>query len=253
LKKKKVADPASDTSESSTQETTRSSEQETQVATAQETAKQEVTGNTTDAPKSPEQTSTGSETDQGKAKDANENGRINKVVHTKSISIKDSLAGNIPKVETSQEKATEDIIEEKTSVTEHPGEEIVITSELIVEAWNAYAESIKVDQPRIYNTLVQCQPSLDPSGRIHIVMSSHAQKDNFSLRIKPEIVKYFRENVKNIEYSIESTVKDNGDVQKKVYTDEDKMNFLIKKIGLNLHTMYTSLQLYILKKVLITI
>lgn len=155
-----------------------------------------------------------------------ENGN-GKMVHTKSISIKDTLKGasgiNAPVVETKQEETVE-------TPKEAEGKEIVaITHEAIVSAWNEYAESIKESQPRIYNTLKHCQPVLDSLGIIRVELTSNAQRDNFTQRIKSGVVKYLQGKLGDQEYQIESSVVSNGETQKKVYTDEDKMNYLVKK------------------------
>ncbi len=187
---------------------------------------------TTDSPKQslPEQDKVDTEPvvakkEEPSAQVENGNGKENKWVYTKSISIKDTLKGEAQKKEPEPGDKTGDKPAEGVS----PDNEILITSELILASWNEYADSIKQNQPRIYNTLRQCQPSLDEMGIIHVELSSNAQKDNFSQRIKPGIIKYFREHIKNTEYTIESSVKSNGDAQKKVYTDDDKLNYLIKK------------------------
>ncbi len=155
----------------------------------------------------------------------NGNGKENKWVHTRSISIKDTLKGESPKKESSEtEKPKED-----TDSDESKLKDVRLTTELIVKTWNAYAESIKAEQPRIYNTLNQCQPKLDETGIIRVEFSSNAQRDNFIHRIKSGLVRYFQNELKNVEYQIESTILSNGESQKMVYTDDDKLNFLIKK------------------------
>lgn len=151
-----------------------------------------------------------------------------KMVHTKSISIKDTLKGS-----TSTDQVT------VSGQSEGPGdlandqaEEkklIPVSQETISKAWNEYAESIKESQPRVYNTLNHCQPLLDDLGIIRVELASNAQRDNFIQRIKPGIIDYFKQVMGDQEYEIESSLEQNGEVQKKVYTDEDKMKFLYKK------------------------
>jgi DNA polymerase III subunit gamma/tau len=262
VEKKKVTKPASDTAETSstpTQETSTKDLPESDTGTTESTSNElSTSGDRSPVQKTSEIDTTATDTNEeagekSKARDAqsttpvdkndtsprrehtnetaNGNGRNNKVVHAKSISIKDSLKGEGPKEEeeVSQPSDQSKFAAEKPAKTSSPEKELILSNELIVKSWNDYADSIKESQPRIYNTLKQCQPSLDSAGIIQVVLTSHAQKDNFLLRIKPELVRYFRENLKNIEYTIESSVTSNGGVQKKVYTDEDKMNFLLKK------------------------
>ena len=157
---------------------------------------------------------------------SNGNGRENQVVHTKSVSIKNILKAEPREIPVSEEEIDE--VDQVSSVPE-PLPVVDLSEKVLIEAWNAYALTQEKSHPRIYNTLMQHKPGLTGDGKISIELTTNAQRDNFIHYIKPGLVKYLQEHVANIEYVFETNLLENEGVVKKVYTDHDKLEYLIDK------------------------
>jgi len=70
---------------------------------------------------------------------------------------------------------------------------------------------------------------MNESGKIRIQLNTNAQRENFVLRIKPELTRYFQKNLADIDYIFETNLLENEASVKKVYTDQDKLEYLMKK------------------------
>ncbi len=148
------------------------------------------------------------------------------MVYSRSISIKDRLRGKPPGPSPEDSYRDSDKEQQKG---ESPGSD-VIPLETFQKAWNDYAESIRDSHPRIYSTLQKHQPEQTGDSGFRIRLDSEAQRTNFNQRIKPELIRYLKEHVRNIEYQIESYVqlkKEEGN--NKLYTDQDKLDYLAEK------------------------
>ena len=151
---------------------------------------------------------------------------MNKTVHSRSISIKDRLRGK-PLRPSPEDNSRDTGMEQQEGVS--PGA-AAITLEAFQKAWNSYAESIRDSHPRIYSTLQKHQPEETDQGGFRIRLDSEAQRTNFNQRIKPELIRYLKEHVGNMEYHIDSYVqlkKEEGN--NKLYTDQDKLDYLAEK------------------------
>ncbi|MCF8226168.1 MAG: hypothetical protein K9J30_09845 [Bacteroidales bacterium] len=113
-------------------------------------------------------------------------------------------------------------IEKEESKTE-------ISEEDIRKAWDEYAEKIRNRHPRQYNTLKQHLPKLDANGAIRVELATESQRENFTHSIKPGLISYFRQALKDIEYVFETSLIENNTSEKKPYTDQDKLDVLMKK------------------------
>jgi DNA polymerase-3 subunit gamma/tau len=161
-------------------------------------------------------------------KSANGNGRENQVVHTKSFSIKGVLKGAVRDIPV-EDKEIDEVDQvskefEKTALVP-----VEITETVIQKAWETYANSLENSQPRIYSTLKQHKPTLGEQGKIFIHLNSNAQRENFIQNIKPGLTRYFQKNLANIEYVFETNLIANETTVKKVYTDHDKLEYMINK------------------------
>lgn len=155
------------------------------------------------------------------------NGRENQVVHTRSVSIKGVLKGQPRQVPVADEEISEnDLVDMAAPV---PPEKIEVTVEMIQKAWKAYAASIEKSHPRIYTTLSQQVPRLTEKGIIRISLATEAQRENFIHRIKPELTRYFQRTIADVPYVFETDLIDSETTVKKVYTDQDKLDYLISK------------------------
>ena len=160
-------------------------------------------------------------------KNGTENGRENQVVYTKSVSIKGVLKGKPREIPVAKKE-----ISEEDQVARDAGEgdsTIEVTEADMQRVWKEYAESIKNSHPRIFSTLNQQIPAMTNNGIIQIQLNTNAQREYFVHTIKPELTRYFEKRLANIEYVFETNLIANESMAKKVYTDQDKLDYLISK------------------------
>ena len=155
----------------------------------------------------------------------NGNGRENQVVHTKSVSIKGALKGGRRDIPIADKEIGEEDLVKNLEETE----QIEITEEEMQKAWLAYADSVEKSHPRIYSTLKQHIPRMTEIGKISIQLNTQAQRENFVHNIKPGLNTFLQEKLANIEYVYETQLIANEVSGKKVYTDQDKLEYLMKK------------------------
>jgi len=154
------------------------------------------------------------------------NGKENQVVHTKSVSIKGLIKGGVKDIPVADDEINEDDVVRELKEEDVP---IELREKDIQDAWKSYAKSIEKSHPRIFSTLNQHIPTMSENGLITIKLISNAQRENFVQYIKPRLVKYFQENLADIEYLFETNLLENETAVKKVYTDQDKLDFMMKK------------------------
>ena len=101
--------------------------------------------------------------------------------------------------------------------------------DLILKAWSDYAASVEKRKPRVFSTLQSNRPVVKADGTIQVLLNSEAQRDNFMKNIRSDLAQFICEatGVKTVEFLTEVVeIEQNG---KKIYTDQDKLDFLIKK------------------------
>ncbi len=150
---------------------------------------------------------------------------LSRTVKSHSISIKDSLKGSsVPAVPVEN-------YESDPEKQENLSEENIAASdpEAIIHAWKGYAASIEKKKPRIYSTLVNNKPHVRADGSVMLLLNSEAQKDNFVRNIRPGLVAYIKEATAFTSVEIITAVSENMENGKKIYTEQDKMEFLLKK------------------------
>jgi DNA polymerase-3 subunit gamma/tau len=150
---------------------------------------------------------------------------VSSTVKTRGISIKDSLkAPSVPSMPvdngTSEPEEQEKLSEEKNAVAD---------PDAIIHAWRDYAASMEKKKPRIYSTLVNNKPVVRADGSVMVLLNSEAQRDNFVKNIKPELVAYIKEATALQGVEIITEVSESTENGKKIYTEQDKMDFLLKK------------------------
>ena len=148
-----------------------------------------------------------------------------RIVRSSGISIKDSLKGTSPPVE--NELAPPDHTEEQAE----PSDSIppAIDPDAVLRAWNDYALSIEKSKPRIYSTLTSNRPLVTTDGALRVLLNSEAQRDNFMKSIKSELAAFIQLNTGIPRVDIIAEVAENVENGKKIYTEQDKLEFLIQK------------------------
>jgi len=150
---------------------------------------------------------------------------VSNLVKSQGISIKDSLkstpeagtpASDVPPVP----EQPEQLSRENKSAAD---------PDAIINAWNAYAASMEKLKPRLHSTLVNNKPVVRADGAVMVLLNSESQRDNFVKNIKSALMAYIREEtgVSNVEILTE--VAESVQNGKKIYTEQDKLEYLVKK------------------------
>jgi F0F1-type ATP synthase delta subunit len=150
---------------------------------------------------------------------------VSRLVRKPGISIRNSLKG-IAADEPAEEAPSPDqeVQEQRESETEARSD-----PDSILQAWNDYAASKEKKMPRIYSTLANNKPSISDKGVVLVRLNSEAQRDNFIKNIKSELVNYIKEATGLQEVEILAEVSAKAGNGKKIYTDQDKLEFLVQK------------------------
>jgi DNA polymerase-3 subunit gamma/tau len=150
---------------------------------------------------------------------------ISGLVRAPGISIKNSLKG------TSSVKIPEDEPVPVTEQVEQRDEEKPDPTDpdALIRAWNDYAVSMEKRKPRIYSTLVNNRPVVRGDGAVMVLLNSEAQRDNFIKNIKSDLVEYIRGATGLSSVEILTEVSENEQTEKKIYTEQDKLEFLVNK------------------------
>ncbi|MCP4313486.1 MAG: hypothetical protein GY790_19695, partial [Bacteroidetes bacterium] len=156
---------------------------------------------------------------------------LNRIVGNPSISIKGSLkqeviqpaSDEVPPSEKESEPADEGGTGEKKA------ESSVVDPDLVMKAWNDYAASVEKQKPRVFSTLQNNRPVVKTDGEIRVLLNSESQKDNFHKNIRGELTTYIREATGLPMIDIVTGVLEQEQEGKKIYTDQDRLAYLVKK------------------------
>ena len=155
---------------------------------------------------------------------------LNGMVIKPGISIKDSLKGKAPLKEAPvREAPVREEIKDNHQTLEPKVKAQTVDPDAIIKAWSDYAESVAKSKPRLYSTLVNNRPVVKRDGTIMVLLNSEAQKENFVKNIKSDLTRSIQSTTgfSNIEILTEvAEVEKNG---KRIYTEQDKLDSLIKK------------------------
>ena len=163
------------------------------------------------------------------------NNGLSSLIKTPGISIKASLKGPAPGSRQTESPASEDASEdasEETLTQEESREESPVKEvdpDSIIHAWNQYASSIQKSKPRIYSTLIHHKPVVKGDGIIMVLLNSEAQRDNFVKNIKSGLLEYIKNATGLASLELITDVSESEQNEKKIYTEQDKMEYLLKK------------------------
>lgn len=143
---------------------------------------------------------------------------------TKTISIKDMLAGKTIKTDKENTINTESQV-----VSEQNAEYKTITKDDLLKSWNDYAESLKDKQPRFYNALKVHLPELRENNIIEITFANDSQKDAF-VELSQNIILQLRQQLKNSKLELNVKVDPNSAQNvAKPLTEREKYQILNQK------------------------
>ncbi len=153
-----------------------------------------------------------------------DNNGASSTVRKPTISIKDTLQGSKPK---STEVVTQ-VVPDRGELSSATQEKGAVDPDKILKAWNDYAGSIEKSLPRIYSTLINNRPVVKADGKVMVLLNSEAQRDNFIKNIRSQLEGFIKEatGMEAVDIITEvAEVEQNG---KKIYTEQDKLDFLMK-------------------------
>ena len=154
-----------------------------------------------------------------------DNNGASRTVRKPTISIKDPLQGSISKSGNSE---TETDAGPKEAIDRNQ-EKQPVNPERILKAWDDYATSIEKRLPRIYSTLINNRPEVKADGTIMVRLNSEAQRDHFMKNIRSHLIEFMKEATQMGLVEIVTEVAEVEQNGKKIYTDQDKLDFLMKK------------------------
>jgi DNA polymerase-3 subunit gamma/tau len=95
-------------------------------------------------------------------------------------------------------------------------------------AWQEFIDQLKGDGTRIVSMFKSIKPELENDQIIRIHLSNTAQKDTFILNYKPKLIGFLESRFILPDIDIETSV-DLSDTSEVLYSDEQKLNYLINK------------------------
>ena len=105
-----------------------------------------------------------------------------------------------------------------------------ISEEFLLMCWNAFADQIKKNKPRMAVALRSTLPRIFDGTVIGITLSNQAQLEDFNQNTKGELEKFLRREMKNAAIIVDPAVDKTPDDQKvKLYTNDEKFEYLNKK------------------------
>lgn len=158
-----------------------------------------------------------------------------RTIRNPGISIKDSLRKPIEPAQAAEKggklKESEDTEPAVSSEKENMDGTAALTvgPEAVKTAWKEYARSLEKSKPRIFSTLSSNQPVVGEDGLVRVYLNSEAQRDNFNKNIKSDLLRFIKSHTGISRVEIIAEVSDSEDNGKKIYTEQDKLDFLIKK------------------------
>lgn len=155
----------------------------------------------------------------------NHNNGVSRTVRKPTISIKEPLQGSISKQEHSETESEAG----PENAKDRSQERQRVDPERILKAWNDYAISIEKSLPRIYSTLINNRPEVKADGTVMVRLNSEAQRDHFVKIIRTKLVEFMKETTQMEWVEIVTEVAEVEQNGKKIYTDQDKLDFLMKK------------------------
>lgn len=141
-----------------------------------------------------------------------------------SLSIKNALKGDYkPTQEVQKVEESKQIIKTENTVTEAQP----FTLAELEKAWNDYALSIKADKPRMNSLLKASTPILGDNFEVTFSLSNDLQEKAIQ-KEQAAILASLQKKLNNGKISLKIIIKKEN-VKKALYTDKDKLNYLIEK------------------------
>ncbi len=118
--------------------------------------------------------------------------------------------------------------------------EIVVTDDEIVhnehftaveleKSWGVYVEKLQNEKPRIYSSLKSRTPFLNEELNVELEFVNLDQLENFNQQVRNSLQNHLKRELKNSGIEIITTLKESDTKGKRLYTSEEKFDYLSKK------------------------
>jgi hypothetical protein len=145
------------------------------------------------------------------------------------ISIKDAL-------KTAESKPEgDDIQTSENAGDENPGSSVnlnfkPLSEEYLVVCWNAFADQIREERPRMGVTLKSVRPRIAENYTLVIELNNRSQLEDFNRTTRSELERFLRREMQNNGIRIEANLIESTESdQVKLYTNEEKFRYLSQK------------------------
>jgi len=101
--------------------------------------------------------------------------------------------------------------------------------ESILKAWDDYTASIEKSKPTAFSQPPNHKPRINDEGVLELLLNTETQRDHFVKNVKGELTAYIRKSTGSTAIDIVAGVEKSQRDAKKLYTDQDRLNYLIKK------------------------
>lgn len=149
----------------------------------------------------------------------------NSISQTKTISIKDAINGNQVADENTDGTVISEsnpiIVDEKLKELKND-----FGQDELMKTWTLFAEGLKNDEPRLYNTLISHMPVLKNNYQVEIQLNNPLQEKAIKLKWN-ELLIHLKNSLQNSSISLTTVIAKN-DKNDRLYTDEEKFEFLKK-------------------------
>ncbi len=136
-----------------------------------------------------------------------------------------ALSGEKPqsKVEEVADKVN---IERKESSETKP--EKKFSNEELKISWLQFAEKQKTEEPRLYSILITNIPKIKEDYKLYIRLANRSQEEHLN-EIKAKLISFLQKELENSKVEFEIDVVESSSNEKKLYTNKDKFDHLVKK------------------------
>jgi DNA polymerase-3 subunit gamma/tau len=141
---------------------------------------------------------------------------------SKTFSIKEIISEDIKPAEKNEERSV------LNDPEVHLKPKVEFTPQAFETAWQEFTDHLKGEGTRIVSMFKSIRPELENDQTIKIHLSNAAQKDTFILNYKPKLINFLESKFILSDIDIE-TVVDLSETSEILYSDEQKLNYLINK------------------------
>jgi DNA polymerase-3 subunit gamma/tau len=104
-----------------------------------------------------------------------------------------------------------------------------ISEQFLALCWNAFAEQIREEKPRMAVTLKNVQPKVEDGFKIVIELNNRVQLEDFTFTTKIELERFLHREMQNDLITVEASLVESTGTTRKLYTNEEKFNYLSQK------------------------